>query len=178
MSVRLSHMVALVVAGLGLIGALMAGWWGLGTTRDSHDEQPSGWIGVGNGWVRVDEVIDRSLAHRRMPNMQTMPDADPVPDGHVRYLVLLSVAAEDGAVHVRPGDLRVSASGSWSAPPHDVDLGDGLVPKGSTVSGSLTLDVPEAARELVLAFGDTRIPLAVGSDDDHPGPRGPTGDLH
>lgn len=169
-TLRLRHVVALVAAGLGLVGALLAGWWGLGTAR-GVDETPqaAGWVRIENGWVRVDEVVDRSLAHRRMPNMQTMPDADPVPDGHVRYLVQLSVAAEGRPLRWRPADLRVSGTGLPPTPPHGVELGDGLVPAGSTVRGSVTVDVPEDARNLVLTFGDSRVALSTRPQAETPG---------
>lgn len=160
-TLRLRHVVALVAACVGLLGALLAGWWGLGTARGADDDpRTSGWVEVENGWVRVDEVVDRSLAHRRMPNMQTMPDADPVPEGHVRYLVQLSIAAEGRALRWRSADLRVSGTGLPPTPLHGVELGDGLVPAGSTVRGSVTVDVPEDARNLVLTFGDARISLS------------------
>lgn len=161
-TLQLRHVLALVAAGVGLVGALLAGWWGLGTARGVDDTpQAAGWVQVENGWVRVDEVVDRSLAHRRMPNMQTMPDADPVPEGHVRYLVQLSIAAEGRALRWRPADLQVSGTGLPATPLHGVDLGDGLVPAGSTVRGSVTVDVPEDTRNLVLALGDARIPLST-----------------
>ncbi|MFP5253552.1 MAG: hypothetical protein ACLGH4_07120 [Actinomycetes bacterium] len=160
-TLRLRHVVALVAAGLGLLGALLAGWWGLGTARGEDGPQAAGWVQVENGWVRVDEVVDRSLSHRRMTNMQTMPDADPVPDGHVRYLVQLSIAAEGRTLRWRPADLRVSGTGMPPTPPHGAELGDGLVPAGSTVRGSVTVDVPEDATNLVLTFGDARVALST-----------------
>lgn len=163
---RMRHVLALVIACVGLIGALLLGGWGLGTARGSHDDpRDGGWVQVQSGWVRVDEVVDRSLKHRRMSSMQTMPDADPVPTGHVRYLVQLSVAAEGEPIRWRPGDIRVSGSGMSPAPAHAVRLGDGVVPAGTTVSGSVTLDVPEGARKLTLAFGDAHIPLPRGRVD-------------
>lgn len=175
-TLRLRHVVALVAAGLGLVAALLAGWWGLGTDRGAEHVPPAtGWVQVEDGWVRIDEVVDRSLAHRRMPNMQTMPDADPVPEGHVRYLVQLSIAADGRTLRWRPRDIHISGTGLPAAPAHTVELGDGVVPEGSTVRGSVTVDVPVDARDLVLSFGSTRIPLTTASrgDDTDEVPHGP-----
>lgn len=176
---RLRHLVALVVAVLGLLGALLAGWWGLGADRGSDHVTPSnGWVEIADGWVRLDEVADRSVTHSRMPNMQTMPDADPVPGGHVRYLVGLSVAADDRGLRWGADDILVSGTGMPPARPHGVELGDGLVPAGSTVSGTVTVDVPERARDVVLSFGDARLPLVTANAGGHTGRAHDDGHVH
>lgn len=157
---RLRHLVALALALLGLVAALLTGLWGLGADRGADATSSSeGWIEITDGWVHLDDVVDRSVVHSGMPNMQTMPDADPVPDGHARYLVQLSVAADERGLTWDVGDLHVSGAGMSTARPHAVELGDGRVPPGSTVSGTVTIDVPEEARDLVLTFGRARLPL-------------------
>lgn len=160
------HLIGLAMVVLGLVGTLVAAWWSLaGTDRASGAPQRDGWVAVGNGWVLVERVVDRSVDHAAMPNMQTMPDADPVPDGQVRYLVQLRVAAEDSDFTWSADEITVSGTGIAPLPPHDLDLGDGTVPARSTVAGTVTLDVPEDAVGLRLGFAEAVIPLSIEPAD-------------
>lgn len=160
--------VSFVVAALGL------GWWGLQADRGDHahaeDGNAADWVLAGDGWVRVTSYVDRTMAAMRMPGMATMPDPDPVADGFTRVSIGVELAAGERPLPWRPKDFVVTGQGTEALTPHDLDLGDGVVPPGSRVAGGLIYDVPEEATDLVLAFaGGTAIPLApfVTPGEDH-----------
>lgn len=150
-------MIALLVVAVGLLGSVAAGWWGLRADRAEEGDGATraGWVSVGDAWLRVSQTTDMSVDHSQgMPNMQTMPDADPVPEGLVRYGVELQLAADDSDLTWQASDFTVKGDDGSVTPPHRVELGDGVVPAGSTVSGSLVFDVPEDASSLSLQFRD------------------------
>lgn len=146
-----------LVALVGVAAVLLAGWWGLRADRSAEaehatDSAPAGWVEVPGGWMTVREVSDRSLDHRGMPGMQTMPDPDPVPDGYVRLTVDVALAARDDTLRWRPEDFSVRGPGIGVVRPHRAQLGDGVVPADSQVAGGLTFEVPEDATHLELRF--------------------------
>jgi hypothetical protein len=160
----------LVVVAAALVGAaamLLAGLWGVRADRseDQHaGAAPAGWVTVPGGWMTVREVSNRAVDHKSMPGMQTMPDADPVPAGHVRLTVDLSLAARGGSLRWQPRDFTVRGNGVGTVHPHAAHLGDGVVPAGTQVAGDLTFEVPKKATRLTLEFrGDGAVPLELPS---------------
>jgi hypothetical protein len=144
---------------------LLAGIWGLQADRSGNESAgtaPAGWVDVPGGWLTVREVSDRAVNHKGMPGMQTMPDADPVPEGFVRLTVDLSLAARDETLRWQPADFTVEGDGIGVVRPHGAQLGDGVVPEGSQVAGGLTFDVPKKAEHLTLDFRDAgSVPLEL-----------------
>jgi hypothetical protein len=158
--------VVVVVAALaGAAAMLLAGLWGLHANRSADQDAgaaPAGWVTVPGGWLTVRDVSNRAVNHKSMPGMQTMPDPDPVPAGHVRLTVDLSLAARGGTLRWQPGDFTVQGKGVDTVHPHAAHLGDGVVPAGTQVAGDLTFEVPTKATRLTLDFrGDGSVPLEL-----------------
>ena len=151
-------------AGGGAALMLLAGLWGLQADRSDEGaaSAPAGWSAVPGGWVTVRQVSDRSIDHKGMPGMQTMPDPDPVPKGYVRITVDLSLAARGETLRWKPADFTGEGDGVGVVRPHRAQLGDGVVPDGSQVAGGLTFEVPQKARRLTLQFRDGgSVPLTL-----------------
>ena len=171
--------VVVIAAAVSVAAAmLLAGLWGVSANR-SGDEQagtaPAGWVDVPGGWLTVREVSDRAINHKAMPNMQTMPDPDPVADGYVRLTVDLSLAARDGTLRWKPADFAIEGKGVGVVRPHRAQLGDGVIPDGAQVAGGLTFDVPKEARNLTLSFrdgGSVPLQLPGGHSGAHSGRSG------
>jgi hypothetical protein len=158
--------IVVVTAALAVaVAMLLAGIWGLQADRSGGDQAgtaPVGWVDVPGGRLTVREVSDRAVNHKGMPNMQTMPDPDPVPKGYVRLTVDLSLAARDDTLRWKPADFTVEGDGVGVVRPHRSQLGDGVVPEGSQVAGGLTFEVPKKARSLTLRFrGGGSVPLEL-----------------
>ncbi len=158
--------VAFGVAVLGLVLALGAGVWGLGADRDpghAHSDRAlaaEGWVDVPGGSLRVRGASDRSVDHRKMSGMQTMADPDPVPTGLLRLSVDVDLAAGEDELAWSSRDFVVRGDQMRAATPHRVQLGDGVVPRLSSVAGALVFDVPERATGLSLRFRDSSpVPL-------------------
>lgn len=162
---RLRHLVALVVVLVGLLAALLAGAWGLGVDRGGQPAEGNaadGWVDVPGGVLRVTAVRNRSLAHAAMPGMQAMAGADRIPDGYTRYSVDLELAAPEQDLRWRPADLTVTVPGGAPEVPRVIDLGDGFLPRGTSVRGAVTVDVPDETSRLALRFaGGPPVPLTL-----------------
>lgn len=142
-----------------LLAAIAAGAWGLTADRgqDAHDDGDPArgdWAAVDGGWLQVSAVSTRSMNHKTVPGMATMPDADPVPPGMVRIRVGVVMAADQADISWSATDFQLDGVRTPPLPPHSVELGDGLVPRDSQVSGGLVFDVPEEAADLALRFRD------------------------
>lgn len=173
---RLRHLVALVAALVGLLAALLAGGWGLGVDRGDQPAEANaataGWVDVPGGFLRVTAVRNRSLAHAAMPGMQAMAGADRIPDGYTRYSVDLELAAPEQDLRWQPADLTVTVPGGAPEVPRVIDLGDGFLPRGTSVRGAVTVDVPDETSRLALRFaGGPPVPLAL--DPQPPAPPDP-----
>ena len=158
--------VVVVAAAIAVATAmLLAGLWGLSADRSGEEQAgtaPAGWVDVPGGRLTVREVSNRAVDHKAMPNMQTMPDPDPVPKGYVRLTVDLSLAARDETLRWKPADFTVEGKGVGVVRPHRAQLGDGVIPEDTQVSGGLTFDIPKGARALRLSFRDGgSVPLAL-----------------
>ncbi len=149
-----------------LLAAVAAGAWGLTVDRGEDDHHPPvgrEWAAVPGGWLQVRDVTTRSMDHKRVPGMATMPDPDPVPPGQVRIRIGVVLAAEGEDLAWREDDFRLTGHGTAPLSPHDADLGDGVVPAGSQVAGGVFFDAPEGVTDLRLVFrGGTA--LAVAAD--------------
>lgn len=147
----LSAAVALVVG---------AGAWGLSVPRDdSHDVAPLpvATVELADGTVRIDGLVDKQVGHL-MPGMASTNDA---PAGMRRFSVNVTLAARSGAAFAySAADFAVSGEGTAAAGPVDAQLGDGSLPAGRALTGTLTFDVPEKATRLLLQFRQTR-PVAL-----------------
>ncbi|WP_439939120.1 hypothetical protein ACS3YM_05775 [Nocardia sp. N13] len=169
-----------------LLVALTLGAWGLNADRGEGAHGSDGrsgrdWVAVPGGWLNVSDVTTRSMDHRRVPGMATMPDADPVPAGMVRIRVGVVLAADRTELRWTADDFSLTGDAITSVAPHVTELGDGVVPAASEVSGGLVFDVPEEARGLALHFrGAAAVPVEVDlSSPGHngsPTPSTPPGD--
>lgn len=148
---------------LALLAAVGAGAWGLSADRgqdDHHDTGPE-WAAVSGGWFQVSDVTTRSMDHKRVPGMATMPDPDPVPSGLVRIRVGVVLAAAEDDLPWSVEEFRLTGRRTAPVAPHDAELGDGVVPAASQVSGGLVFDVPEDATDLRLEFADAALPVEI-----------------
>lgn len=162
-----------------VLAVLAAGAWGLTADRGqgAHaqgDRTGYEWVAVPGGWLQVSDVTTRSMDHQPAPGMATMPDTDPVASGMVRIKVGVVLAADRADLAWSDADFRLTGAGTAPLPPHEADLGDGVVPRASQVAGGLVFDVPEDARNLRLRFRDgPLLPVEVeltghGPDDQAP----------
>ena len=150
---------ALVVIGVlvvGLIATVAAGTWGLMLDRGEEEHhhgslERAEWVPIPGGQFAVLDLHDKTPAHASsMQGMQSM--ADPVPAGYRRLTVNVSLAATDGDLSLRPGDFRVSGPGLRPTRPIRAQIGDGIVPHDTVLTGELTYDVPLESRGLRLRF--------------------------
>lgn len=136
------------------VGVLAGGVWGLaaprGTAGEPHVAGGSALatVDLPDGTLRVDGLVDKQVG--TMPGMDMPED---VPEGMRRFAVDVSLGAtEDGALRYDRRSFTVSGPGVKPVVPVDSQLDRGALAPGSTISGSLTFDVPEEATALVLRF--------------------------
>lgn len=144
-----------------------AGIWGMtaprGAETGEHAEAGAAvgeWVAADGGFYRVDNVGDRALAHA-MIGM----DPDPVPEGFRRLGVDVTLAGESTAgLDVGPDRFTVVGQAMKPAGPIRARLDDGLLARGSQISGGLVFEVPEGASDLQLRFegGSRGVALPVG----------------
>lgn len=123
---------------------------------------------VPGGTLRVDQVTLERMVPVQLDkfagsgmSMSGM-GMDMAPEGYRRFTVQFTVVGrENGGLRLSADDFRMSGEGMWEAGPLRDQLGDGLVPRGSALSGSLLFQVPERADGLVLRFRGGQQPIAL-----------------
>ena len=156
------------VVSLLAVGVVGGGVWGLTAPRETHEADHAGsvlaTVQLPDGTLRVDGLVDKQVG--TMPGMDMPED---VPAGLRRFAVDVSLGAtEDEALRYDRRDFTVSGSGVKPVVPVDGQLDRGELTPGSTISGSLTFDVPEEATALTLRFRGEAValpalPAATGS---------------
>lgn len=165
---------------------LAAGGWGLSSALSADAPFRTARIGeqvaVPGGFLLVDKVTPEHMAAMQSGkfaaggmDMSSM-GMDMAPEGTRRFAVDVTLAAEGGDLSYSPEDFRVTGEGMKKETyPIRHRLGASVIPAGSAVSGNLVFQVPEAAKELVLSFGDAggrqQVALDLGpasQDNAHP----------
>lgn len=162
-----------LLTAMGVAAILAVGLWGVSFTLGAtHDLGPR-WVGVPGGHVRVGELTNTEVDHSLMKGTAAMADADAVPPGYTRVSVDVSVSADDEDIVWEDPDFVMTSRDGTSATPVRTELGDGKVPFGTQVSGTITFDVRRDAVGFSLSFrGGEAIELeaAPGVDNLPPGP--------
>ena len=150
---------ALILA-FAVAAALAAGGWG--AISSLTGEAPPARVGenvtVPDGLFRVEGVTPEHMAPMKMGKFgqqgmnMAMPNMDMAPDGYERFSVNLSLQAQGADLDYAPEDFRLSGKGVEDQQPIRSQLGEGSVPDGSAVSGSLVFQAPEDAKDLKLEF--------------------------
>ena len=153
----------LVPAGavLGVLAVLAVALWSV-TEGDRLGTGTPGELVVGSGVAHVDRVVSAARPQHAMPGMGS--DDDPVATGRRRVSVELTLRAEDGPLRVRAREFTLRTRGGPPMAPHRSLLPDTELPEGTTLSGVLVFDVPQAATDGELAHGSgdsTEIALPV-----------------
>lgn len=165
----LALLVAAVVAGL------LAGGWGAASAWRTHSAVPASPgtpVDVPGGLLQVDRVVPEGMDHN--PGMPDDMMPDPIPEGHRRVHVHVTLRAEDaGGLAYGPERFTLVGDGMGAVSPRADQLGTGHAPVGSVLSGVLIFELPQDATELALRMDGGRQPAALkleGGDghDGHP----------
>lgn len=156
------------ILALAVLAALAAGGWGL--VSSLAGEGPPARMGeavaVPGGALLVEKVTPEHMAAMKMGKFgqqgmnMAMPNMDMAPDGYARFSVNVTLEARGGELAYAPEDFRLSGEGFDADGPVRSQLGEGAVPDGSAVSGSLVFQAPEGAKGLTLEFDGGR-PVAL-----------------
>jgi hypothetical protein len=160
----------LALLGLGLNLRQAAGNGGVIWAASIGDE-----VSIPGGLLRVDEAIPEHLdpmnhgqfARLGMTMTAMVPDA--TPEGQRTFTLLVSLIGRgaDG-IEASSDQFTVSGPGFSAVTPLRADLGGGLVPSGSALTGVLVFRVPEAAQSVTLRYaGGRSIAVNLGEAPDH-----------
>jgi hypothetical protein len=171
---------------LAVVAALAAGLWGFLAPRPASDPNAVTRIGefahLPGGLVRVDGVTPEHMADMNMQgfaatgmSMSAM-GMDTALEGYRRFSLEVTLVGQgrDG-LRFQTSQFRVTGEGIEDAFPLRAELGDGWVPSGNVLNGSLLYQVPESATGLKLVFGAASIGLELPPaepHDDHAGEGG------
>jgi hypothetical protein len=159
---------------LTVLAALAAAGWGV--IYSLATEAPPARVGemveVPGGLLRVDNVTPEHMASMQMGKfaqagmggMSSM-GMDMAPEGERRFVVDVTLGAQDGDLSYSPEDFRISGEGVKQGAPIREQLDSGTIPAGSAISGSLVFQVPEETAELVFGFGDEGQKVILNLDD-------------
>ncbi len=163
---------------LTVLAAFAAAGWGV--IYSSLNTAPPARVGetveVQGGLLRVDSVSPEHMAPMQMgkfaqsgmPGMSSM-GMDMAPEGQKRFVVDVTLGADNGELSYSPEDFRISGEGVEQSAPIRAELDSGTIPAGSAISGSLVFQVPEETKELLLGFGDEgqKVALTLDESDAH-----------
>jgi hypothetical protein len=160
----------LAVLGLGLTFEQAARNGGVVWAASVGDE-----VAIPGGGLRVDEVLPEQLdpmnhsqfARLGMTMSAMVPDA--TPEGQRTFTLLVSLIGRgaDGIV-AEADQFTVSGAGLAPVTPLRADLGGGLVPPGSGLTGLLVFRVPEEVQSVTLRYaGGQPIAVNLGAAPDH-----------
>ena len=162
-----------------VVAALAAAGWGVVYSL-LNTEAPPARVGetaeVAGGLLRVDSVdLEHMTAMQMgkfsksgMPGMSSM-GMDMAPDGQRRFVVNVTLGAEDAELSYSPDDFRISGEGVKKSAPIRAQLDSGTIPAGSAISGTLVFQAPEETTKLMLGFGDDakKVALNLNQSDAH-----------
>jgi hypothetical protein len=126
-------------------------------------------IPVPGGLLRVDRVIAEHMAAMQAQNFAKggMPMSgmgmDMAPEGYRRFTVdvTLSAQARNG-LHYTAEQFYVTGEGVSATAPLRHSFVTGVIPEGSNVVGTMLFQVPEAAGDLQLHFGEDTPAIILG----------------
>lgn len=147
----------LALAGIGMVSA---GVWGLLAPRHSSATGgPSAvaTVALPDGTLRVHGLVDKQVG-QTMPGMGATQD---VPAGLRRFAVSVTLGATRGwPLAYSRRDFTVFGPGVKPVAPVSGQLEEGSLLPGQAIAGSLTFDVPDDSRSLMLRFGNApAVPL-------------------
>lgn len=147
---------SVLLGGIGLTGLLLP---------EGGESVPVGTlVGWHGGQARVDEVTLIDPHAKAGTHGMTIQEADPVPAGMKRYRVGMTFRAGDAPLAVNAARLRLEADGGARSTPHQVELGDGSVPVGASLSGGVVFQIASDATGLRLRLdGQHVVPLPTGA---------------
>ncbi|WP_166397031.1 DUF4352 domain-containing protein [Rubrobacter marinus] len=163
---------------VGVAVSLAAGGWGIFSSlgvepSPARTGEP---VEIPGGFVRVDAMTPEHMAAMQADkfaasgmNMSSM-GMDMAPEGQRRFVVDVTLAAEDGAMSYSPDDFRLTGEGVEESGPLRETFEEGqAIPAGGAVSGSLVFQAPEDADGLELSFDGGRpvaldLPPATGEE--------------
>lgn len=169
-----------LILALAVLAAIVAGGWGLVSSLTG--EEPPARLGeaatVPGGALLVEKVTPEHMASMKMGKFgqqgmnMAMPNMDMAPDGYTRFSVNVTLEARGGELDYTPEDFRLSGEGLKTDGPVRSQLGEGVVPEGSAVSGNLVFEAPEKAKGLTLEFDGGRhvaldLPAQEGGSHGH-----------
>lgn len=171
---------------LAIVAVLAAGVWGFFAPRQASDSTAMTRIGefarAPGGLMRVDGVTPEHMADMNMQgfaasgmSMSAM-GMDTAPEGYRRFSLEVTLVGQgkDG-LRFLPSQFRVTGEGMEDAFPLRAELGDGWVPSGNVLNGSLLYQVPEPATGLKLVFGTASFALELPPAEPHDGHPGEAG---
>lgn len=168
----------LAAVSVGVLAVLLLATWSVAQGWGRGPVAGPGELAVGGGLLRVDGVVAAAPPRHAMPGMGT--DDDPVPDGHRRVSVDVTLMAGTQPVAVDTDRFALAVDGE---PADHLTHRDVLpveeLPAGTRLSGTLVFDVPEdaaagtlsydgsGATEIVLPPVAESVPAAAGAPDAH-----------
>ena len=178
---RASQRLATLVALVGVLLVLVAGAWSYAEGWGRAPITRPGELVVGDGVARVDAVVSAASPMGAMPGMGS--DPDPVPEGHRRISVNLTLQAVQGDVRYSAREFRLSVQGDEADLRAERSVLPGhLLPEGTQLSGTLLFDVPTSAGDARLSHtggGSTRLTIpAEAGPPAGPGAATPHGSSH
>lgn len=153
MLLALAVTVALVAGGWGVISSIATG------APPASVGEP---VEVSGGIVRVDRVTPEHMVPMRSGKFaatgmsMSATGMDMAPKGFERFVVDVTLVAENGALSYSPGDFRLSGEGVKDHAPIRAQISDGDLDKGNAVSGGLVFQAPVNAKNLTLNFDGGR----------------------
>ena len=169
-----------VVLALGVLGALVAGGWGV--VASLSDEAPPARIGedveIPGGILRVEKVTPEHMAPMQSSKFSgagmsmSSTGMDMAPEGYERFIVEVTLVGRGGELAYSPEDFRLSGPDVKDHGPVRSQLPAGAGPDGSAVTGNLIFQAPEDAKGLMLRFDDGRsvalnLPAGEGGGHGH-----------
>lgn len=148
------------LVGVLAVAVVGGGTWGLFAPREgshAHSPESLATVEVPDGTLRVDGLVDKQVGHV----MAGMSAAEDVPVGMRRFSVNVTLGAtEDEPLRYSSRDFTVSGPGVQPVVPVISQIDSGALQPGTSISGSLSFDVPKEATTLSLTYeGTAEVPL-------------------
>lgn len=167
-TLALLALVAGIVA-FAAIGSILAA----GVFTRSAEPEPPARIGetiqIPGGLLRVDGIKPEVMNHNMM-QMSTTMGMDMAPEGYRRFTVSVSLIGQArSGLHYAADQFRISGDGVDKPTAIRYALGNGVVPVGSAMSGTLLFQVPDTSQHLLLTYGDGNQAIALDLAESGPG---------
>ena len=154
-----------LLGGVLSINVLMRSTSHTASTQHTHN------MVVPGGLLRVDRVVPEHMVpmqHSKFADAGMSMSAmgmDMPPAGSRRFTVEVTLVGQaSGGLRYTADDFQISGDGVAATGPLRSLLGNGVVPSGSAMSGTLVFQVPETAQQLYLHFAGAAHPVALELD--------------